>query len=155
MPALKAPIAFALVLILIGCAPVNTTPKAPAPPELNLTNLTAVKTNELVLPFLEPLKQKGVTLNLATAKGYQYDGTDERAFLVITDRFYLENPGFCPLESGQGFLVGPTGKTFLTLAANNTGLEVRGYIYDLKNRPKVEFIYIRGFSMKELKIVPC
>ncbi len=132
--------------LLLACAP-SVTESQPAP--LVLEPIPLVSGLELTRPFRAQWQDFGVSLEVSGS--FRYSGSEETAFYRVVDRFYTENPGFCPVE--KGFLVGLDGKTFVTLAAR--GLEVRAFAYDLSARPGVTFVFLKGQSSRVLKTQSC
>lgn len=137
-------VAVALSAGLIGCAPAATEP---AP--LEVASLGEADARALTLEFKPVLDALGVSLT--QTRGYRYAGSDDNAFLRVIDSFYRENPGFCPVEGG--FHAGGNGRVFLTLAARGT--LVRGFVYDLSARPRLQYIFLAGSSRASLKTQPC
>jgi hypothetical protein len=137
-----------LVLMLCACVPVATS----ATPNYTFEPLPAETARAMIAGFTATIRTLELRVETNTEVGSRYVGSDGNAFLFIVDRFYRENPGFCPLERG-GFGVDAGGKTFLTLAAK--GLEVRGFVYDLSSRPSVSFVVFRASSAVALKTQPC
>ncbi len=90
-------------------------------------------------------------LQVKEQASYQYDGTDERAFLLAIDQFYLANPGFCPMN--DGFHVNADGTLQMTLAAKKE--QVIAFIYDLRNKPKFVYVIVSGISQIEPPTRPC
>jgi hypothetical protein len=134
------------VLVLSACAPTSTTPNYTFEA---LPRDTAVS---MVQDFASVLQSLEITWQRGSEVASRYGGSDGNAFLVIVDRFYELNPGFCPLEK-NGFHADASGKVFLTLAAK--GLEVRGFVYDLSSRPAVSFVTFSASSRAVLKTQPC
>ncbi len=137
-----------LMLALCGCVPAATS----AAPNYSFEPLPEETTRAMIGGFAATIRTLELRLDANSETGSRYVGSDGNAFLFIVDRFYRENPGFCPLERG-GFGVDAGGKTFLTLAAK--GLEVRGFVYDLSSRPSVSFVVFRASSAAALKTQPC
>jgi hypothetical protein len=135
------------VLLLVGCAP-RTAPDA-----LSVVFVAAPVSlaNELSLPFAQTLATLDIRLEQGTA--FRYEGADNNAFLAAIDRFYLENPGFCPLE--KAFFYADNKTTLLTLAAKPNTTQIRAFIYDLAGRPKLSFAYFVGSSRSVQKTAPC
>jgi hypothetical protein len=136
--------AMVLVFLLAGlmsCVPSQV--------KYDYVSLPQSQVQELSAPFLKDLSKVGVKLE--TGAAYRYDGSDDRAFLATIDRFYLENPGFCPVENGFFFL--EDRQLYLTLAAKD--LQVRAFIYDQSLRPKLIFAFINASSATKLPVTPC
>ncbi len=132
--------------LLLACAP-SATEREPSP--LALEAIPLVKGLELTRPFRAEWQRFGV--NLEVSGSFRYTGSEDAAFYRVVDRFYRENPGFCPVE--KGFLVGVDGQTFVTLAAR--GLEVRAFAYDLSARPGLTVVFLTGQSSRVLKTQSC
>ena len=73
-------------------------------------------------------------------------------FLVAADRFYLENLGFCPLFE-NAFQYIPDRAIFMTIVAK--GLEIRLFVYDRSDLPRLEFAYFQGAAKEELATSSC
>jgi hypothetical protein len=134
----------------IGCAPQVKAPDAYTVPFPDASPEIA---NTLLKAFTTTLKDLGITLTLEGVKAYRYEGVDDRAFLAATDRFYLDVPGYCPLE--RAFYYADNKTTLMTLAAKPNSNQVRAFIYDLATRPKLVFAFYFGTSRTPLKIAPC
>jgi hypothetical protein len=134
-------------LLLVGCAP-RTVPDAYSVVFLETAPSVA---SELSLPFAQVLASLEIRLDSGTA--FRYEGADNNAFLAAIDRFYLENPGFCPLE--KAFYSAENKTTLMTLAAKPNTTQIRAFIYDLASRPKLSFAYFVGLSRTVQKTAPC
>jgi hypothetical protein len=130
----------------VGCAPSANTP------DYVLESLPRDAAHALIAPFSSVLRRLELRVQDETQTASRYDGTERNAFLFIVDRFYQQNPGFCPLET-NAFHADASGKVFLTLAAR--GLEVRGFVYDLAARPAVTFAVFAASSQSVLNTQPC
>ena len=141
---LNSSLVLILMLVLSACVPsVGDTKLEFKPLEINV----AARLLESFKPVLKDLK-----ITLEPVSAYRYAGSDDQALFGAVDVFYQQNPGFCPLENG--FYSSPTAnRVFLTLAA--TGLEVRGFVYDLSSKPGFVFGFARGASVAVLKVKPC
>ena len=132
-------------MILLACAPATRLE-----PPLELTTLPAPEATRLSVPFQPAFDALGI--ELMGGEAYKYLGNDPDAFLRITDRFYTDNPGFCPLAE-NAFQASDDQRRFATIAAK--GLEVRAFVYDLSARPNLTFAYLKGSSREVLKVKPC
>jgi hypothetical protein len=124
-----------------ACAP--RVVEAPPPPPLEVTPLGSAEFNALVAPFGKTLGALGVA-QYDRYWVYRYGGVEDDAFISATNEFYLQNPGFCPLVE-NAFFASETGTQFMTLAGNNTN-ELRGFLYDQSQRPRLTYAYfaVRG-----------
>ena len=132
-----------LVLVINSCVPVEV--KA----DYVFSDLEPAKATELSTVFQPVFKQLGI--RIGTGKAFRYEGKDDRAFLATIDRFYLEHPGFCPLQNA--FFAAPDQSLFMTLAAKD--LEIAAFVYDQSRRPNLVFAYLDGKSTKKIPTVPC
>jgi hypothetical protein len=139
---------FMIVALVTACAP-KAVPNAYSVPFQSLPSTEAVMLSE---PFQATLTSLGIVLNISESKVFRYEGTDDRSFLAAVDRFYLESPGFCPLE--KAFYPGANNIS-MTLAAKSGTTQVRAFMYNLSTRPKLVFAYIFGTSRNPLKTAPC
>jgi hypothetical protein len=135
------------LLLLSACVPASSSP-----PNYAFETLPRETGQAMVRGFGSVLRDLEIQITLNPESALRYSGSDSNAFLFIVDRFYQQNPGFCPLEK-SGFHPDSSGKVFLTLAAK--GLEVRGFVYDLSSRPAVTFTTFSGSSRGVLKTQPC
>ncbi len=137
------------IFLLAACAPQT----APSPYSIPFVETSTETATTLLLAFKNTLRTLEITLDTQTAKAYKYEGTNDKAFLAAIDRFYLENPGFCPLE--KAFYYADNKTTLMTLAAKPNTTEIRAFIYDLAQRPKLSFAFYQGNSKTPLKTAPC
>lgn len=135
-----------LLMLVSACAPAVTSANFEYAP------LSATTAQAMVQGFAPTLEGLAINLERGSETALRYAGSDQQAFLAIIDRFYQQNPGFCPLERG-GFHSDTSGKVFLTIAAK--GLEVRGFVYDLSARPRIDFALFAGSSAVVLKTQAC
>ena len=133
-----------LLTLLAGCAP----SAAPVEPPVATGDLATYQ--YLAAPFAGDLQTLGVTVT--GYQTYRYEGADPNGFVEAINRFYLANPGFCPLV--EAFYAAPSGLQFMTLAGNN-GAEVRGFLYDQSRRPKLTYAYFSGSSQRALPATAC
>ena len=136
---------FCLVFLMIM---VSCVPRASI--QYNFDLIGEKQASDLPVEFQAELNSMDITVGKGTA--YRYAGTDDRAFLVAADRFYLENPGFCPLFE-NAFRYIPDRAIFMTIAAK--GLEIRLFVYDRSDLPRLEFAYFQGVAKKKLATSPC
>jgi hypothetical protein len=134
---------------LLGFLMVGLMSCIPSQVKYEYINLPQSQVQALSAPFVNDLTKAGIKLE--TGSAYRYDGSDDRAFLATIDRFYLENPGFCPVENGFFFL--EDRQLYLTLAAKD--FQVRAFIYDQSLRPKLLFAFINASSATKLPVTPC
>jgi hypothetical protein len=99
-----------MLLLSSACVP---RAAAPDPYTVPFIEATSEVTNQLLEPFTSTLSSLGITVSPETAKAYRYEGNNDTAFLAAIDRFYLENPGFCPLE--KAFYYADNKTTLITL----------------------------------------
>lgn len=130
------------LLALAGCAPRMT-----APPSFSAANPQVYRA--LIAPFEADLRVAGVTFSKASV--YEYRGTDPNAFQQATNDFYRRYPDFCPAQGG--FLSATERPVYLTLAVK--GSEVRAFVYDQSERPKLRFAYAEGVSAVSLERAVC
>ena len=133
-----------LAILLSACAP-----RQAATPELPLTALDANAYHTLADGFTPVFQGLGITVK--TASVYAYTGMQEGAFNEALARFYRLNPGFCPLT--DAFYPSADQPVYMTLIAK--GSEVRGFVYDQGERPKLKFAYLQGTSATTLPTVAC
>lgn len=138
------------LVLLVGVLLVGCVPAAQPPPAAGTAVDEPVVFRALVAPFTDTLAELGVTIDAYQA--YRYDGSDTAAFLVAVDTFYRANPGFCPLD--EAFYPAASGLQFLTLAGNS-GLEVRGFLYDQSHRPRLRYAYFSGAASAPLPAITC
>jgi hypothetical protein len=143
------------VLVLLGilfgaCAPRAATPD---PFSVPFTEAAPEIALQLLQPFGNTLRDLSITLVLEGAKTYRYDGSNDTAFLAAIDRFYLENPSYCPLE--KAFYYAENKTTLMTIAAKPNTTLIKAFIYDLASRPKFVFAYVSGSSKTPQKTAPC
>ena len=139
-----------LLLTISACTP-QATPRDPY--SVPFTEAQPEIIGQLLQPFKTTLENTGVTLSTENAKAFRYDGTADTAFLAAIDRFYLENPGYCPLE--KAFYYAENKTTLMTLAAKPNTTLIKAFIYDLASRPKFVFTYLSGSSRTPQKTAPC
>lgn len=132
-----------LGVLLVGCAPRADGPR------ITFTSLGMAEYTALITPFKADLAAVGIQVTRASVFGYA--GSDPQAFNVATRDFYARSPGFCPVQGG--FLSASERPVYLTLAAR--GNEVRGFVYDQTQRPKLTFAYFEGTSTAPLERQPC
>ncbi|MGX9688466.1 hypothetical protein ACTQ9L_15145 [Deinococcus wulumuqiensis] len=132
-------------LALAGCAPRASQTQAALP----VTPLGEPEYRALIAPFSEDLQALGVQVERASV--YRYTGTAPDAFAQATREFYQRYPGFCPLQGG--FFAAENRPVFLTLAARGT--EIRGFVYDQAERPRLPFAYFEGRSRETLGPAVC
>jgi hypothetical protein len=132
-----------LILAFSSCVPAEV--KA----TYTFSDLEPAKTTELSNVFQPVFQQLGI--RIGGGKAFRYEGKDDRAFLATIDRFYLEHPGFCPLQ--DAFFVAPDQSLYMTLAAKD--FEVAAFIYDQSRRPSLIFAYLGGKSIKKIPTIPC
>ena len=99
-----------LLAFVSACAPAVTSANFEYAP------LSATTAQAMVRGFAPTLEGLAINLERGSETALRYAGSDQQAFLAIIDRFYQQNPGFCPLERG-GFHSDTSGKVFLTIAA--------------------------------------
>jgi hypothetical protein len=139
----KRVLILSLAVAFIGCAPRGA-------PIYTFQSLETARALALIEPFRAVLKD--LEIRVEGGRAFRYDGDDDRAFLAAADAFYMESPGFCPLRDGAfHFLEGRA--VFMTIAAKE--LQVRVFVYDRTERPKLEYTYLNGSSMKKLEVTPC
>jgi hypothetical protein len=147
-----------LALGLAACAPAKQGP--PLRPEFTFNPQSETITAALGQAFKAPLSEARV--RLGTGKSFKYEGTDQRAFLAMIDRFYLEHPGFCPVENA--FLFDQEHQLYLSLAAHpGTGIgaaspearEVRVLVYDQSQQPQLTFAFFEALSTNPITASPC
>ena len=148
--------AFALGALMMSCAPANQVrvPKA----DYLFTPLAATAVSTLAQPFKSNLERVGITLEEGQAFGYE--GDDERAFYAAVDKFYLEHPGFCPVENA---FLNAANSLYLTVAARpaarpgdpGTVGEVWAFVYDQSRKPKLTFAFVKGSSSRAIAGTPC
>jgi hypothetical protein len=147
-----------LALGLAACAPAKQA--APVRPEFSFNPQSETITEALGQVFKAPLAEDRV--RLGKGKSFKYEGTDQRAFLAMIDRFYLEHPGFCPVENA--FLFDQEHQVYLSLAAHpGTGIgavspearEVRVLVYDQSQQPQLTFAFFEGLSTSAVTANPC
>jgi hypothetical protein len=122
----------------------------PAAVQYKFNNLGEIKAREMATTFIPQLKAIGVQLE-DRGTAYQYQGSDERAFLAVADKFYLEHPGFCPLQ--DAFFIAPDQSLYMTVAAKD--LEIAVFIYDQSQKPNLTFAFFNGKSTTKIPTVPC
>jgi hypothetical protein len=122
----------------------------PAVVQYKFNSLDEIKARDMVASFIPQLKAIGVQLEDRGA-AYQYQGSDERAFLAVVDKFYLEHPGFCPLQ--DAFFIALEQNLYMTVAGKN--LEIAAFIYDQSQKPNLTFAFFNGKSTKKISTVPC
>ena len=133
-----------LLVLLASCAP----SVAPVAPPVATADLATYQ--YLAAPFTGELERLGVSVT--NYQTYRYEGADPNGFVEAINRFYLANPGFCPLV--EAFYAAPSGLQFMTVAGNN-GLEVRGFLYDQSRRPRLTYAYFSGSSALALPATVC
>ncbi len=147
---------FLLGLLLSSCAPTQQTSRTTT---IN-TAFTAADRDvgTQMLELFPSLKNAGVSLT--SEEAFSYVGTDQQAFLVAIDQFYLKNPGFCPVENA--FFYAGDRPVYLTLAAKPagkstpaSGVEVRAFIYDQSEKPNFIFAFLTGKSLRPIVGRPC
>jgi hypothetical protein len=147
-----------LALGLAACAPARQGP--PVRPEFTFNPQSETVTAALSQAFKSPLYD--ARIRLGKGKSFKYEGTDQRAFLAMIDRFYLEHPGFCPVENA--FLFDQEHQVYLSLAAHpGTGIgaaspearEVRVLVYDQSQQPQLTFAFFEGLSTNPITASPC
>jgi hypothetical protein len=131
-----------VLLVLTSCVPRAT--------QISFDVVGERHSNDIQAEFQVVLKTMKITVD--GGKAYRYTGTDGRAFLVAADQFYRENPGFCPLFE-NAFQYIPDRSIFMTIAAK--GLEVRLFVYDRSDLPRLEFAYFQGVAKEKLAVSPC
>jgi hypothetical protein len=134
----------AAALSLFACAPA-----ASRSPDLPVVRLEDRVLNALVAPLEETIASLGITV--VGGEAYRYDGQEDAAFPQAVNRLYRDNPGFCPLE--EAFYPAPSGTRFMTVLAR--GKEVRLFVYEQAERPKLTFAYLRGMSDDAVPAVAC
>lgn len=132
-----------LGVLLVGCAP------RVSGPSVTFSPLGAAEYTALITPFQTDLAAAGIQVTRASVFGYT--GGDPEAFNVATRDFYARSPGFCPVQGG--FLSASDRPVYLTLAVR--GNEVRGFVYDQGQRPKLTFAYFEGQSRQALERQAC
>ena len=135
--------------LLVACLPSTTKSKDNG--KLFLIE-TADETvyQQLVIPFEQDLKQLGVKVESHTT--FRYNGSDPKAFIQTINDFYRQNPNFCPLK--EAFYAAPNGLIFMTLASDNS-TNVRGFLYDHSNKPRLTYAYFKGVSSNILPAIVC
>jgi hypothetical protein len=131
-----------ILLFLASCVP--------AVLQYKFNSLDENKAREMATSFIPQLKAIGVQLE-DRGTAFQYQGIDERAFLAVVDKFYLEHPGFCPLQ--DAFFIAPEQNLYMTVAAKE--LEVAAFIYDQSQKPNLTFAFFNGKSSKKIPTIPC
>ncbi len=131
------------VMVMVSCVPRASI-------QYNFDLIGEKQASDLPIEFQTELKNMGITTGKGTA--YQYAGTDDRAFLIAADRFYLENPGFCPLLENSFHFI-PNQAVYMTIAAKN--LEIRLFVYDRSDLPRLKFAYFQGIAKQKLAVSPC
>jgi hypothetical protein len=133
---------------LSGCAP-RTQETKTLPPQVTVTsNLDTYE--YLLAPFKEDLQALGI--QVARYQTFVYDGGDPDTFIKAINQFYRQYPGFCPLENA--FFAASNQVQFMTLAGNNSE-QVRGFLFDHSQKPKLTYGYIEGISSQMLKATVC
>lgn len=132
-----------LTVTLTGCATRVT-------PTYTFQSLESARGLILIEPFRTVLND--LEIRIESGQAFRYDGDDDRAFLAAADAFYTTSPGFCPLRE-QAFHFLETQAVFMTIAAKE--LQVRVFVYDRTERPKLEYAYLNGSSTKKLEVTPC
>jgi hypothetical protein len=139
---MKQALAALLLVSLMSCVP--------AVLQYKFNSLDENKAREMVASFIPQLKAIGIQLE-DRGTAYQYQGSDERAFLAVVDKFYLEHPGFCPLR--DAFFIAPEQNLYMTVAGKE--LEVAAFIYDQSQKPNLTFAFFNGKSTKKIPTIPC
>ncbi|AFZ67197.1 hypothetical protein [Deinococcus peraridilitoris] len=103
----------------------------------------------LVPGFEGTFQELGIEVRQASV--YAYEGVELGAFEQALNRFYQLNPGFCPLQNA--FFTRGDDLVFMTMTAN--GRNVRAFVYDQRQRPKLIYGYLSGQSTETLPTTMC
>lgn len=129
-----------LLCLLLACAPSAAV--------YTLTPLSNASALEYIGEFQGNIQKLGITLESGAVQRYQSQGDP---LLEITQAFYQEYPGFCPLRVGA-FQRSPTRARFLTITANQK--DVRLFAYEPEQQGVV-YAVLKGVSRDVLEVAPC
>lgn len=140
---------FAIILLsaLTSCIP-NTTTMSSESPE---SSLSEDSIRLLLSHFQQTLNQRGIQID--RVQGFDYNGNNPDAFTEAINSFYQNNTGFCPLAN-NAFTPSEQYALYLTLAGDG-GRNIRGFIYDLRRRPKLDYIYFDARASENIPTITC
>lgn len=85
-------------------------------------------------------------------EAYNYQGDDLNTFNKAINQFYHKNVNFCPLK--EAFYTNSQPGVYLTLTGN-AGNDIRGFVYDLSQRPRLLYGYIEGYTSTNIEKTSC
>lgn len=143
---MKAIYLLSLLLLCNSCLPKSASTPESVQADQDLPSLFG---QTLVQDFSSDLLNQNI--QIITTRGYLYTQENPQGLGIILQHFYQQNPGFCPLKNA--FFPAQDPSIYMTLLGKARA--IRGFIYDLREKPKISYVFFEAQSQIPLERVSC